>query len=214
MITGYNTDVEYAGRVFHVQTEDKGDANPVIETLVYSRGAILDSKRTSYADHLKDGRDEKAILRLMEQQHRRLVREVGNGRYAPEGPRPFGFNIISSKTLDEVVREWLAADGFGTGLGLELEGEETFFDKSEPAIVLIVREAGGESPVEGAAVSIRLLDPRAKPSRVFDGMTGSDGRVQASVSIPDLGGAQGALVFQVKHAARAAELTRPVLPSR
>ena len=32
MVTGFNTDVEHAGRVYHVQTEDKGAGNPLIET--------------------------------------------------------------------------------------------------------------------------------------------------------------------------------------
>ena len=113
MITGYNTDVEYAGLVYHVQTEDKGDSNPVIETLVYSRGAILDCRRSSYADLIKGGRDEKVVMRHMDQQHRRMVREVRNGRYDPEGPKPFGYNIISNRTLDEVVLEWLVADRDG-----------------------------------------------------------------------------------------------------
>ncbi len=47
MITGFNTDVEYEGRVFHVQTEDKGRTNPVVESLVYSGGEIVASRRAS-----------------------------------------------------------------------------------------------------------------------------------------------------------------------
>jgi hypothetical protein len=214
MITGYNTDVEYAGRVYHVQTEDKGDSNPVVETLVYSRGAILDSRRSSYAEVLKNGHDEKAIIRLMDQQHRRMVREVRNGRYDPGGPKPFGYNLISNRTLDEVVLEWMLADRGGMGLGIDLEGEETFFDNTEQRLELVVRDASKGSPVEGAAVSVRLLDPRSKPSKVFEGVTGPDGAVGTVVKIPDLGGLQGALVFQVRHGDCAAELTRPVLPSR
>ena len=38
MITGFNTDVKYKGTVFHVQTEDKGVANPIIESLIYKGG--------------------------------------------------------------------------------------------------------------------------------------------------------------------------------
>ena len=34
MITGFNTDVRHNNRVFHIQTEDKGDASPEIESLV------------------------------------------------------------------------------------------------------------------------------------------------------------------------------------
>jgi len=43
VITGYNTDVEFDGVVYHVQTEDKGLDTPVILSLVYSGGAILAS---------------------------------------------------------------------------------------------------------------------------------------------------------------------------
>jgi hypothetical protein len=213
MITGHNTDVEYAGRVYHVQTEDKGDSNPLIETLVYSRGAILDARRHSYGDAIKNGPDEKAVLRLMEQQHRRMVREVRNGRYDPEGPKPFGYNIISNRTLDEVVLEWLVADGGGEGLRIDLVGEETFFEGSQRTVALCIRSASDSAPVSGATVWVRLFDPRSTPTKLFQGATDKAGNVNAAITIPDLGGTQGALVFHVKHGDRAAELTRPILPS-
>lgn len=213
MITGHNTDVEYAGGVYHVQTEDKGASNPVIESLVYARGEIIDSKKISYADAIKDGYDEKIVLRFMEQQHRRMLREVRNGKYDPEGPKPFGFNIISNRTLDEVVREWLAADCGGEGLRIDLHDENTFFDNVEIAAVVSVKAGNEGLPLEGALLKVKLLDPRTKPSKLFEGKTGPDGSVEAKLKIPDLAGAQGALVFQVRHGQRAAELTRPVLPS-
>jgi hypothetical protein len=50
MITGFNTDVAYEDRTFHVQTEDKGRTNPVVESLVYSGGEIVASRRASYAE--------------------------------------------------------------------------------------------------------------------------------------------------------------------
>jgi hypothetical protein len=43
VITGFNTDVKYRGVVYHVQTEDKGTQNPLIETLIYKGGEILGS---------------------------------------------------------------------------------------------------------------------------------------------------------------------------
>jgi len=213
MITGHNTDVEYAGRVYHVQTEDKGETNPVIETLVYSRGAILDSRRHSYAEAIKNGHDEKIVLRLMEQQHRRMVREVRNGRYDPEGPKPFGYNIISNRGLDEVILEWLVADGGGQGINIDLDEDETFFEGSKRIVAVQIRSVSDSSPVTGATVWVRLFDPRATPTKLFQGITDDQGNVAASITIPDLGGTQGALVFHVKHGDRAAELTRPILPS-
>ena len=44
LITGFNTDVKYKGVVYHVQTEDKGVSNPLIETLIYKGGEILGSR--------------------------------------------------------------------------------------------------------------------------------------------------------------------------
>ena len=53
MMTGFNTDVDFEGRIFHVQTEDKGVDNPVVESLVYSGGEIVTSERSSYQDLLQ-----------------------------------------------------------------------------------------------------------------------------------------------------------------
>ena len=60
MITGFNTDVEHDGVVYHVQTEDKGLDSPLILSLVYSGGAILASKRSPYEDLIAAGFDEAA----------------------------------------------------------------------------------------------------------------------------------------------------------
>jgi hypothetical protein len=106
MITGFNTDVDYDGRIFHVQTEDKGRANPVIESLVYSRGEIVASRKVSYASASQEYSDGDLMLR-MERQHQALIREILNGRYESDGPKPFGHNIISNRSLDEVVAEFL-----------------------------------------------------------------------------------------------------------
>jgi hypothetical protein len=80
MITGYNTDVRHGEVVFHVQTEDKGVANPYIESLVYVGGQVLASKRASYADLLAEGRDEKEIVALMDLQHRTMIAAIRHGK--------------------------------------------------------------------------------------------------------------------------------------
>ena len=84
MITGFNTDVKHRGVVYHVQTEDKGTANPMIETLIYKGGEILGSRRLPYANLAKVG-DEPAITKLMEDQHKAMIIEVKRGRFDPAG---------------------------------------------------------------------------------------------------------------------------------
>ena len=49
MLVGYNNNVTYKGKVYHVQTEDSGLNNPIIVTLLYIKGTILASKKTSYS---------------------------------------------------------------------------------------------------------------------------------------------------------------------
>lgn len=80
MITGYNTDVRHNDVVFHVQTEDKGAANPQIESLVYVSGQVLVSKKASYASLLAEGHGEKAIVALMDQQHRTMIAAIRHGK--------------------------------------------------------------------------------------------------------------------------------------
>jgi hypothetical protein len=80
MITGYNTDVRHGEVVYHVQTEDKGAANPFIESLVYVGGQVLASKRASYADLLAEGREEKEIVALMDHQHRTTIAAIRHGK--------------------------------------------------------------------------------------------------------------------------------------
>ena len=81
MITGFNTDVKHETRVFHVQTEDRGLANPVVESLVYVGGEILLSKKSPYGDLISGDRvDEKALREMMDLQHRRVIEAVRRGR--------------------------------------------------------------------------------------------------------------------------------------
>ena len=104
MITGFNTDVKYRGVVYHVQTEDKGTANPLIETLIYKGGEILGSRRLPYAELASAG-DEAAITKLMEDQHKNVIMEVKKGRYDPEGEK----TMMEDLSLDELVLAYLAS---------------------------------------------------------------------------------------------------------
>ena len=105
MITGFNTDVKFRGLVYHVQTEDKGKVNPLIETLIYKGGEILASRRLPYAELVHDSDTEAAISRLMEEQHKAMILEVKRGRFAP----PQQEEAAEDLSLDEIVLAYLAA---------------------------------------------------------------------------------------------------------
>lgn len=82
MITGFNTDIEFEGVVYHVQTEDKGIATPFILSLVYDRGTILASKRAPYEDLLAADSelDEKLLAERLQRQHSLICAAVTKGR--------------------------------------------------------------------------------------------------------------------------------------
>ncbi|HUE80976.1 MAG TPA: hypothetical protein VMM84_02600 [Pyrinomonadaceae bacterium] len=82
MITGYNTDVEHDGVIYHVQTEDKGIESPMILSLVYSGGAILASKRATYEDLIAAGFDEQVLAERLKRQHRLICAAIHAGRIA------------------------------------------------------------------------------------------------------------------------------------
>jgi hypothetical protein len=80
VITGFNTDVEHEGVVYHVQTEDKGLKSPLILSLVYVGGTILASRRTPYEDLLKAGYDEKVLSERLNRQHKLICAAIHAGR--------------------------------------------------------------------------------------------------------------------------------------
>lgn len=81
MITGYNTDVRHADAVFHVQTEDKGEGNPFIESLVYVGGRVLAARRSGYSELLEEGKGDREITALMDRQHRTMIAAIRAGRF-------------------------------------------------------------------------------------------------------------------------------------
>jgi len=84
MLVGYNTNISYKGNVYHIQTEDSGQGNPVVVTLLYQKGAILASKKTSYAQIISDSDFREKVRKVMQIQHKGMIRELLSGKYSGE----------------------------------------------------------------------------------------------------------------------------------
>lgn len=80
MITGFNTDIEHDGVIYHVQTEDKGLESPIILSLVYTGGTILASKRSPYQDLIAKGYSDEALAERLKRQHRLICAAIHSGR--------------------------------------------------------------------------------------------------------------------------------------
>lgn len=120
MLVGYNTNVPYKGTIYHVQTEDSGLKNPVIVTLLYLKGSILASKKSSYA-HLVSSPDYKEKAKeMMKEQHKTMIKELIAGRHTPGGESPAAPERIQdsaeqqtepksqiAKSLDDILLEYI-----------------------------------------------------------------------------------------------------------
>jgi hypothetical protein len=105
MIVGYNTDIQYRNEVFHIQTEDKGQGNPMIETLVYLHGEILLSRRLSYTHLLEAKEKTKQIMLMMKTQHDAVINELKGGNFSHL--LSLETQTIEDQTLDEMVLEYI-----------------------------------------------------------------------------------------------------------
>jgi hypothetical protein len=81
MVPGFNTDIKHRGETYHAQTEDNGVGNPVVVTLLYHKGAILASRKTSYRDLLDTPGLTEKLKELMKAQHKAVMRELLAGAY-------------------------------------------------------------------------------------------------------------------------------------
>ena len=211
MLTGYNTDIDYAGTTYHVQTEDRGENNPVIESLVYANGEILYSRRTPYSDLLAQGVASDVIASVMDRQHRTLVEAIRRGRLADltarvdasaeddtavSESRPSAMEAASSgKTLDEVILDYLEAQKAQAHLLLKADGDDDFLYGEPAKIGVLALRSSDNEPVPEARVMV-LFKSTAEPRRLVlaEGLTGPDGRFVKTVVLPPFNGGTSAIV--------------------
>lgn len=196
MITGYNTDVRHGNRVFHVQTEDKGVANPKIETLIYVGGEILDSYRSSYDDLLANPPvGETAIQGRMDEQHRAVIRDIKNGKYDLTPPDLLEQQAFNDRPLDQAILELLQQEGDVDTLELVLDQplKPTFGSLFQ--VQIRARLCQSQSPVAGAEINIKLVSSLKKATGLLSGRTSSEGLFTGEVQLPPSQPGQCAVVI-------------------
>lgn len=196
MITGYNTDVRHGNRVFHVQTEDKGVANPKIETLIYVGGEILDSYRSAYDDLLANPPvGETAIQGRMDEQHRAVIRDIKNGKYDLTPPDLLEQQAFNDRPLDQAILEFLQQEGDVDTLELVLDQplKPTFGSLFQ--VQIRARLCQSQSPVAGAEVNVKLVSSLKKATGLLSGRTSPDGLFTGEVQLPPSQPGQCAVVI-------------------
>lgn len=71
-VLGYNHNVRYHGRIFHIQTEDSGPSNPHLNTHLFYEGTILASKKQTYDAEI----GEEDVRGHMQTLHKSMMKEL------------------------------------------------------------------------------------------------------------------------------------------
>ncbi|MBP1627596.1 MAG: hypothetical protein H6Q00_2071 [Holophagaceae bacterium] len=187
MITGYNTDVRHGSRVYHVQTEDKGLANPRIETLIYVGGEILDSYRSSYEDLASTPPISEAAIQVrMDEQHKTIIKDIKNGKYdtTPSDLESEERRVFNDRPLDQAILEYLQHEGDVDTLELVLDTpmRPTFGTLFQ--VKLRARLCVSQNPVPDAEVSVRLVSSLKKATNLLVGRTDAEGVFIGQVELP------------------------------
>ena len=206
MITGHNTDINHNGVIYHVQTEDKGKSNPIIETLVYKGGEILDARRTSYIHLIKDGYDEKKIIEMIEEQHRVMITEIKGGKYeksvisvatgSQPRPDPLAEGMDTKKSLDQVILDYLASEEEKERLILKLQGAPELFEGVACTLTIVTKSSTTDQPVKAAKIVVKIISTVKKPITVYEGKTDRNGTLIVEFVVPDFPDGNAALLIQ------------------
>jgi hypothetical protein len=244
VITGYNTDVEFNGVVYHVQTEDKGLVTPVILSLVYSGGAILASKRASYEDLVARGFDEDALAARLQRQHKLICAAIHAGRLeelkrlgAKEAPPTLNVgadveeesSVAEDAPSDKVIQTEPQMESESAGDRFPISGGAP--DASGLTIML----SGTNELRGGRSVTLRLnvLRPGPKGKERVPGakvtvktlgtsfppqstLATTDGRgaVAVLISLPDFKEGRAAILIRAEADGEVAEVRKIILPSK
>lgn len=200
MISGFNTEIKINGVIYHIQTEDKGINNPVIESLVYQGGAILASRRSSYKDHVDKEDVKKIVSKLMEVQHKEVLLKVKNNELFGERDDDTKTYILDKsesdesiegiKSLDQVILDFLQESK------AEINLDEIEFDifitrgaklylKNEETIEVFVKNSESSEPINNVVVGVKIRQKNKNKSKILaKTKTDDTGKAQLKIMIP------------------------------
>jgi hypothetical protein len=196
MLFGHNTDVKAGDSVYHVQTEDRGTANALIDTTVYCRGRVLHRRTNNYIDLLPlDAAREDLLRKRIDEQHRAVAEEIRSGalQLVPP-PLPVKENPPAKKADSVTHSNTIPAPA----LTVELLNAKSWLTGKRANLQVAIRNKQNGAVVSGALVTARI-DGAADVTE-FSTETAADGQTRLEFDMPRLVGAEPALVIEATQA--------------
>ncbi len=188
MLFGHNSNVKAGDTTYHVQTEDRGTTNALIDTTVYFNGRVLHRRTNNYFDLLPLDPDREQALKLrLDEQHRAVIEELRTGALHLALPREEKISVPAAHSG--------AAPAHG-GLSLELLNAKTWLSGKRALLQVAVRN-GTQQAVAGATVRAHV--DGATPVTEFSIQTNGSGHAQLEFEMPRLASAEAALVIEASH---------------
>jgi hypothetical protein len=144
-VVGFNHNVKYGPRVYHVQTEDSGLPHAHYITHLFVGGNIVASLKTSYADKMGDPHLPQVVRALMEGQHKAMLKRLITGE----------FNEMAERLSAQHYEPGVLADGTHTASYVNTQA-------SNPASAAAQSRAG--TPSGGIKPVPRPPAPAGKPA--------------------------------------------------
>jgi hypothetical protein len=192
MIFGFNTDVKAGDSTYHVQTEDRGAANALIDTVVYCGGRIVHRRTGNYLDLLPLDADREAALKLrLDDQHRGVLEAIRSGELQPALPS-------KSQMREPLAPEQEAPAEISSSLQLSLENASSWLAGKRATLEIAVRDKAGNA-VGDAKITVQIVGA-AQPAEFFT-TAEVDGRARVEFDMPRLSGAEPAVVIEAASAA-------------
>jgi hypothetical protein len=185
MLFGHNTNIKVGDTTYHIQTEDRGPANALIDTTVYFRGCVLHRRTNNYFDLLPLDPDREQALKLrLDEQHRAISEELRTGTLRLSLPREEKSSSSDAASVPRVLH-------------LQLLNAKTWLRGKHALLQIAVRDSSDKA-VEGAHVTARV-DGAAEPAELST-VTGPFGHSQFEFDMPRLAGTEPALVIEASKA--------------
>ena len=181
MLSGFNTNFRYRGVLFHVQTEDSGLGNPHVITHLFHGGNIMASEKRDYSDLLAEAGGsgiEDAVKKLMEGQHKSMLKRLSRGEYDPTIEQRIGSDVFretgGSETIDPHVvtqEEPPPPERSRAGRAAENAGSPLVVDPEPPSVAETTHlevEAADPEPAQPASRLSRVFGDRVVSEKPLD----------------------------------------------
>src|SRR5712672_3599248 len=86
-VGGFNHNVKYGQRVYHVQTEDSGLPHAHFITHLFLGGNVVATQKSSYAGRAGEADLAKLVRGMMEEQHKGMLRRLVAGEFRDSAER-------------------------------------------------------------------------------------------------------------------------------